>query len=622
MAAAKISKFGPKNTSGSLPAEPIETLDDDQDLAQYIADEIADRLQRARFTEYTLHLAIKRALQAVDPRLLGRQAGTLVLMRLPSERWRDAAEHGFARALEAILGSEQSLARGFITLPEISTEKWKRSDPEDRVEGVLARLMTASVLLVAFGRDTVHPALEAMVDLVVDLSAIPLDCLGQAWRRRFGEEAGGWPLTVDPLRLSPMLIDALVARAATSGAAAASLAVPTLVAQDVSQGPRLEDLHGYGAAKEWGLRLVQSLEDFRAGRISAADIDGGALLAGPPGTGKTLLASSLARSADVPFFPTSYAAWQSAGEGHLGNVLKEMRRIFSAASAVAPALIFIDEIDTLQARGSTGRYDDWWRSIINALLECMDGTDRRAGVIVLAACNEDRNLDAALVRSGRLDRRFYVGLPSSDDLGRILRHHLPELADDDVQPVATFLAGTASGADAARIARDARHAARAASRDVSAADLMAAAVPPDTRPEAVRRRIAVHEAGHATAVLRQGRVPNSLSIACAGGGRVVHEREQTELVLSELRAQLAVHLAGRAAEEIVLGAVSAGAGGVDASDLGQATKLVALLEGRLGLGARISVAETVDQELVERRLRVAYVSQIPFMTPVHNPLCC
>ena len=81
--------------------------------------------------------------------------------------------------------------------------------------------------------------------------------------------------------------------------------------------------------------------------------------------------------------------------------------------------------------------------------------------MVLAACNDGSNLDPAVVRSGRLDRRFHVGLPGEDDLGRILLHHLLGLAEADVQPVAMMLAGSASGADAVRVARDARQAARA-----------------------------------------------------------------------------------------------------------------------------------------------------------------
>ena len=172
-----------------------------------------------------------------------------------------------------------------------------------------------------------------------------------------------------------------------------------------------------------------------------------------------------------------------------------MRRVFAEAAAAAPALIFIDEIDTLQTRGSSGRHDDWWRSIINGLLECLDCTGRREGVVVLAACNDGTNLDPTVVRSGRLDRRFFVGLPGEDDLARILSHHLPALAEADVQPVAMMLAGSASGADAVRIARDARQAARAAGRAVIADDLLSVAIPPDDRPELVRRRVAIHEAG-------------------------------------------------------------------------------------------------------------------------------
>lgn len=205
---------------------------------------------------------------------------------------------------------------------------------------------------------------------------------------------------------------------------------------------------------------------------------------------------------------------------------------------------------------------------------------------------------------------MHIGLPGEEDLAEIFRHHLPSLSEADVQPVATFLAGIASGADAARIARDARSVARTAGREIAAGDLLAVAIPPDTRPQDLRRRIAVHEAGHAVMLLSQGIVPACLSIVDASGGKVAYERSDGEGLPENLYQRLLVHLAGRAADDIVFGSVSLGAGGPDASDLGKATRLLATIEARLGLGSRLSVTETVDEALIEARLRTAYADAV------------
>ena len=175
-----------------------------------------------------------------------------------------------------------------------------------------------------------------------------------------------------------------------------------------------------------------------------------------------------------------------------------------------------------------------------------------------------------------------------------------------MQPLATTLAGSASGADAVRIARDARQAARAEGRVVTAADLLAVAMPPDERPETVRRRVAIHEAGHAIALMSQGIVPTCLSIADAHGGRVEHRREGGEGLLEDFSAQLVVQLAGRAAEHVILGSPSCGAGGLDVSDLGRATALLARIEGNLGLGSQLSMSDEVDGAVIEARLQRSY----------------
>ena len=601
---------------GEFAFEPTDAVDGDeeseivdaadgQEAKDWLGHEIALRLKKTGAAGFAVFSHVRPLLPTSIVERLKNREKVLILVRAPSPGWRSAVHNGVRRALEDAVRTQWILALQNLSLiPEASHRAWERKSPAEKATLVIETMANGATVVCLAPMEVSPPQLEALADHEVDLASLPVSALDQALERRFGVGKSGWPSDLNPARLDPLWIDVAVERGPDVATAASTLRRMTATAS--ASGPRLEDLHGYGPAKEWGLRLVKALDDYRAGRLPWSEVDGGALLVGPPGTGKTLFASALAQSAGIAFFPTSYAAWQSTGDGHLGLVMKEMRRIFTEAAAAAPASIFIDEIDTLQARGSGGRHDDWWRSIINGLLECLDGTGRREGVVVLAACNDGSNLDPAVVRSGRLDRRFFVGLPGEDDLARILLHHLPDLTDADVQAVATVLAGSASGADAVRIARDARQAARADKRAVTADDLLAVAMPPDDRPEAVRRRIAVHECGHAVALMSQGIVPTVLSIVDAHGGRVEHRREVGEGLLEDFSAQLVVQLAGRAAEEVLLGSPSCGAGGFDVSDLGRATALLARIEGRLGLGSRLAMSDNVDAVTIETRLRRAY----------------
>ena len=126
------------------------------------------------------------------------------------------------------------------------------------------------------------------------------------------------------------------------------------------------------------------------------------------------------------FFPTSYSAWEAGkdGKGSYTDVLRNMRRTFREAREAAPALIFIDEIDSLIARGSAAHNESWWRPIVNALLAELDGIGGREGVVVLAATNLPGMIDPAIRRAGRLDRELELGLPDAPTLARILRAHV------------------------------------------------------------------------------------------------------------------------------------------------------------------------------------------------------
>lgn len=368
--------------------------------------------------------------------------------------------------------------------------------------------------------------------------------------------------------------------------------------------PRLEDLHGYGQAAVWATDLVRDLHDYRDGKLDWADVDAGCLLSGPPGTGKTLFASALAASAGLPFVATSYADWQSQGDGHLGYVIKCVRTRFSDAIAAAPAILFIDEIDVVGTRGARGDHDGWWSAVITALLEALDGTTRREGLAVIGACNDPSRIDPALLRSGRLDRRFEIGLPDENSLARIFAHHLPDGDAQTFETVATVLAGTTSGADVSRIAREARRVARRAGREIVADDLLSIAMPADRLNARDRRLAAIHEAGHAVVAMAQGERVNTLSLVSGNGahGGVYGSHSMGMARAGEMESFVVGLLAGRAAEEVILGEPSGGASG----DLEQATKIVSSMLGNLGLGGRLSTYEQVAMSDVETRLQALY----------------
>lgn len=185
---------------------------------------------------------------------------------------------------------------------------------------------------------------------------------------------------------------------------------------------RVEMLSGYGEARDWALELKEDLALWRAGTLRWEEMSAKLLLSGPPGTGKTTFARALCNTLQIPLIATSVATWMEPG--YLGDVLIRMNATFAEAEAAAPAILFIDEIDGINMRGSAGEWTTYWDQIVNRLLELLDGSAKTDGVIVIGATNNPDRIDAALLRSGRLEKHIVIPRPDTEALIGILRHHL------------------------------------------------------------------------------------------------------------------------------------------------------------------------------------------------------
>lgn len=355
----------------------------------------------------------------------------------------------------------------------------------------------------------------------------------------------------------------------------------------LGSGPSLEDLDGYGAAKTWGLELAEDMADFKAGRLSWDELTNkGLLLSGPPGVGKTQFARALAKSARVPLVSTSVAQWNS--ETYLSNTLQAIRDAFSQAKRQAPCILFIDEIDGISDRSQLrGDFAEYWTQIVNLLLEQLASVDDRPGVVVVSATNHPDKIDAAIKRAGRLDREIVIDKPDPTTLARIFRHHLGEelLVGVDLMPLALAARG-ATGADVEAFVRRAKGAARRAKRPLALDDVLAEIRAGRTGlPAQHRRRIAIHEAGHAIVSheLQTG-APVGLSLHDEGGSFDLAADLSGASTLERCQAEIAVLLAGRVAEHLLLGDVSIGSGLAPASDLCRATNIACAIEGRCGIG--------------------------------------
>ena len=366
---------------------------------------------------------------------------------------------------------------------------------------------------------------------------------------------------------------------------------------ETDTGVDFADVAGVDEAKEELKEVVDFLKHPKEYGRLGAHIPRGVLLVGPPGTGKTLLAKAVAGEAGVPFFSISGSEFV---EMFVGVGAARVRDLFEQARLKAPAIIFIDELDALgRARGAfpgLGGHDEKEQTL-NQLLVEMDGFDPSSGLIILAATNRPEILDTALLRAGRFDRQVLVDRPDKKGRADILQVHVRKVklaAGVKLDEVAGLTAGF-SGADLANLVNEAALAATRRHADEVTLDDFSVAVERivaglERRSRVLnaheRRAVAFHEMGHALVALSQpGADPvHKVSIIPRGIGALGYTIQRpTEdrylMTRAELERKIAVLLAGRAAEVLVLGELSTGA----ADDLAKATDIAREMVTRYGM---------------------------------------
>lgn len=460
----------------------------------------------------------------------------------------------------------------------------------------------ARTLVVTDGASALPPSFEAMADGVAFVGKPDWTLVKAAFRIVMGQ----LPAAEMPDGLLASIPLAAYGTAIRPGAGcvraiarlkrlAAARSTRELADRHGGDGPSIDDLHGLGAAADWGRALARDLADYRSGRIQWKDVDRGILLSSPPGMGKTTFAQALGRTCNVPVHVHSLAAWQA--RGYLNDLLKAMREAFDKAKASAPCVLFIDEIDSFGDREKLrGHNENYNREVINGLLECLDGADGREGVVVVGATNHPDAIDAGIKRPGRLDRHIVIPLPDVAARIGILRYHLGnDLQATDLSPLARRL-DKASGALLAQIVRDGRRRARTAKRPVALVDLEACLPQTVRLSPAAFRRSCVHEAGHVVvglllaaesgSELQGATVDAEVSGPEGGCTRFAHDLGFDQTRASCL-AEATILLAGLAGERVILGEHGFGGGGEMQSDLARATRLLGEMETSHGLGERL-----------------------------------
>ena len=360
-----------------------------------------------------------------------------------------------------------------------------------------------------------------------------------------------------------------------------------------------KDVAGLEEAKIEIMEIVDFLKHAEKYRELGAKIPKGALLVGPPGTGKTLLAKAVAGEANVPFLSISGSDFV---EMFVGVGASRVRDLFEQAKQKAPCIVFIDEIDAIgRARGKNAGFsgNDERENTLNQLLTEMDGFQTNAGVIVLAATNRADILDKALMRAGRFDRQIEVGLPDIKEREEVFEVHLRPLKLDP-QLDRGFLARQTpgfSGADIANVCNEAaliaaRHDKKLITKEdfLAAIDRIIGGLERKNKiiTENEKRKIAYHEAGHATVSWLLEHASPLIKVTIIPRGKALgaawYLPEERQITTREqLMDEMASTLGGRVSEQLTFGEISTGA----LNDLERVTKQAYAMVAYYGMSDKV-----------------------------------
>lgn len=367
-----------------------------------------------------------------------------------------------------------------------------------------------------------------------------------------------------------------------------------------------KDVAGLAEAKQEVEEIVEFLKNASKYTKLGGKIPKGALLVGPPGTGKTLLAKAVAGEANVPFFSMSGSDFV---EMFVGVGASRVRDLFKQAKEKAPCIVFIDEIDAIgRARGKNPNFgsNDERENTLNQLLTEMDGFDTNSGVIILAATNRADILDRALMRAGRFDRQIHVELPDLNERREIFQVHLrPLKLSEDVE--VNFLAKQTpgfSGADIANVCNEAALIAARRNREkvtkqdfLDAVDRIVGGLEKKNKiiSKDEKKRIAFHEAGHATIswLLEHAHPLVKVTIVPRGkalGAAWYLPEERSITTKDQLLDEMCSALGGRAAEQLIFSTISSGA----QNDLEKVTKQAYAMISIFGMSEKVGNVSFYD----------------------------
>lgn len=438
--------------------------------------------------------------------------------------------------------------------------------------------------------------IKELIDKGVTYTQLQTDTSGSLW--------GNLLLNLLPIVVIGFLMYQMMGNVAGRGGPMSFGKVKADDIKGVTSKVRFTDVAGADEEKQELVEVVEFLKNPKKFTDLGARIPKGVLLEGPPGTGKTLLAKAVAGEANVPFHSISGSEFV---EMFVGVGASRVRDLFEKARKTAPAIIFIDEIDTVGRRRGTGMGggNDEREQTLNQLLVELDGFEDNAGaVIVIAATNRSDVLDPALLRPGRFDRQIMVGNPDVKAREAILKVHARNKKIDKSVQLETIAQKTPgfSGADLENLLNES--ALIAARRDKTVIDMSDIDEAQDRiiagpakenreRSEKSNKIVAYHEAGHAIAglVLDDANDVHKVTIVPRGraAGYVISIPKEDQVVLSqdELFQRVVGLLAGRTAEELVFNASSTGA----SDDFRQATAIVRNMVIRYGMSEKLGLVQ-------------------------------